>query len=221
MYSFAQRNDTTVYDEPLYAHYLTVTGREHPGAAEVIASQPSDGNVAIEQTVFADVDTPVYFMKQMAHHLIGLDRAFLGRTRNVLLVRDPDHMYRSLAVQLPDATLADSGLELQVELLDDIIAAGDQPIVIDAQVIRNTPEPALRALCDAVGIDFDPAMLHWPAGPRPEDGVWAKHWYHNLHTTTGFEPYGPVTRELPESMRPILDQAMPLYERLGEFALEI
>lgn len=39
MYAFAQRADTTVVDEPLYAHYLSTSDarRYHPGAEEVIA----------------------------------------------------------------------------------------------------------------------------------------------------------------------------------------
>ena len=43
MYSFRQRPDTLVVDEPLYAHYLGVTGAAHPGAEEVMAAQPNDG----------------------------------------------------------------------------------------------------------------------------------------------------------------------------------
>ena len=35
----------------------------------------------------------------------------------------------------------------------------------------------LRALCAALGVPFDAAMLSWPAGPRDSDGVWAPHWY--------------------------------------------
>ena len=31
MYSFSQRPDTIAFDEPLYAHYLCVTGIDHPG----------------------------------------------------------------------------------------------------------------------------------------------------------------------------------------------
>ena len=31
MYSFAQRNDVRVVDEPLYGHYLKVTGAQHRG----------------------------------------------------------------------------------------------------------------------------------------------------------------------------------------------
>ena len=34
MYSFAQRPDTRVVDEPLYGHYLRVSGAEHPGDQE-------------------------------------------------------------------------------------------------------------------------------------------------------------------------------------------
>ena len=30
MYAFAQRPDTAVVDEPLYAHYLRVSGADHP-----------------------------------------------------------------------------------------------------------------------------------------------------------------------------------------------
>ena len=43
MYSFRERSDTTVVDEPLYAHYLSTTGIWHPGRDEVLATQNSDG----------------------------------------------------------------------------------------------------------------------------------------------------------------------------------
>ena len=47
MYSFAQRPDTRVVDEPLYAHYLRVSGAEHPGKAEVLRSQEQDGEKVV------------------------------------------------------------------------------------------------------------------------------------------------------------------------------
>ena len=40
--AWGQRPDTAATDEPLYAHYLATTGLEHPGRAEVLASQPHD-----------------------------------------------------------------------------------------------------------------------------------------------------------------------------------
>eukprot|EP00959_Pyramimonas_sp_CCMP1952_P092736 1940692-Pyramimonas_sp.AAC.1 len=35
----------------------------------------------------------------------------------------------------------------------------------------------LRALCAALELEWEPAMLQWEPGPRPEDGVWAPWWY--------------------------------------------
>ena len=43
MYSFAQLDDIDVVDEPLYAHYLRGSGRDHPGRDDVLASQEADG----------------------------------------------------------------------------------------------------------------------------------------------------------------------------------
>ena len=43
MYSFAQRSDTTVFDEPLYAHYLKESGVIHPGREEVLLEQENEG----------------------------------------------------------------------------------------------------------------------------------------------------------------------------------
>ena len=90
MYSFRQRSDTRVVDEPLYAHYLRVSGAEHPGREEVLAAMDNDGERVVREVVLGPCDRPVLFMKQMAHHLIELDRGFLRETVNVnsLLVKE-------------------------------------------------------------------------------------------------------------------------------------
>lgn len=38
-----QRDDTQVFDEPLYASYLTTTGQDRPYRSLVLQAQPSDG----------------------------------------------------------------------------------------------------------------------------------------------------------------------------------
>jgi hypothetical protein len=63
-------------------------------------------------------------------------------------------------------------------------------------------------------------MLSWPAGPKPEDGVWAEHWYASTHRSTGFESGHPSTEPAPEHLRGVVAEARPLYERLSEFALD-
>ena len=55
MYSFANRSDTQVYDEPLYAHYLNQTDASsyHPGAKEVLTSVEHDLRNVIEMMMGA------------------------------------------------------------------------------------------------------------------------------------------------------------------------
>jgi hypothetical protein len=220
MYAFRQRDDTTVFDEPIYAHYLRVTGREHPGRDEVLTSQDPDGEAVVRDLILGEHPTPVVFFKQMAQHVVQLDRAFLGRCRNLLLIRDPERVITSFAKNVPDVNVADTGLPIQVELLESILADGGDPIVIDSTALLAAPEAVLRTLCGRLGLAFDSGMLSWPAGPKPEDGVWAEHWYASTHRSTGFESGHPSTEPAPEHLRGVVAEARPLYERLSEFALD-
>ena len=218
MYAFRQRPDTLVVDEPLYGHYLKVTRAEHPGDDEVLAAMDTDGGRVVREVLLGPCERPVHFFKNMAHHLAGLDRGFLGGLTNVLLTRDPAEMLPSLARQLPNPTLRDTGLLYQTEILDDVLGQGLDPVVLDAKQLLLDPPGVLRSACDRLGIPFHEAMLRWPAGPKPEDGVWAKHWYANVHASTGFSPYNPRTGDFPERLKPLLEESVPLYERLRGYA---
>ena len=112
MYSFRQRTDTVVVDEPFYGHYLRTTGADHPGAREVMEAMEGDGEGWCGSYP-RPCERPVHFFKNMAHHLPGLDPGFLGSITNVLLARDPTEMLPSLARQLPSPTLRDTGLREQ------------------------------------------------------------------------------------------------------------
>lgn len=219
MYSFRERLDTSVVDEPLYGHYLKVTGAAHPGRDEVLASMDTDGERVVREVLLGPYDTPVVMFKNMAHHLVGLERTFLGELTNVLLTRDPCEMLPSLAQQLPNPTLRDTGLSEQVEILADVTARGQAPLVIDAKMLLEHPEGVLRAVCRRVGRPFDPAMLAWPTGPKPEDGPWARHWYENVHRSSTFAAYTPKTDPFPEHLKPLLEVCAPLYERLAAYAV--
>ncbi|MEX0720335.1 MAG: sulfotransferase family protein [Balneolaceae bacterium] len=216
MYSFAQRKDTTVVDEPLYAHYLTSTdaSKYHPGAEEVIADQENNGPKVIEDVIFGDYDTPIVFFKNMAHHLVDLDWSFLKETVNVILTRNPREMLLSYAKRVSNPTMQDVGYARQLELLNYLRSIGQNPPVIDSKVILDYPQSRLRELCDSIGIPFNEAMLHWPSGARPEDGIWAKYWYHNIHKSTGFQPYIPKTEPFPEELKDLLKESEKIYEKL-------
>ena len=218
MYSFAQRSDTRVIDEPLYGHYLRVSGSDHPGRDEVLAAMPEHGDVVMHKLLGEPRTRPLLFMKHMAHHLVGMSEDFLARTHNILLIRDPADMLPSLTIQIPNATLADTGLAHQAALLERLAAAGNQPVVIDSKQLLLDPPGVLERLCGALDIDWQPAMLHWQAGPRQEDGVWAKHWYHAVHRSSGFAPYREKAN-FPQRLRPLLAECQPHYERLFAHAI--
>jgi len=219
MYSFAQRSDTRVVDEPLYAHYLSRSGVRHPGGDAVLAAQENDGQKVVDRVILGPSDRPVLFLKQMAHHLRGLDSSFLRHTVNVLLVRDPKEVLTSLVHQLPEPRLVDTGVDIQVELLDQLRGLGQEPIVLDSREVLLDPRGVLSELCRRIDIPFDPAMLTWSPGARPEDGVWAPHWYKNVHRSQGFAPYQPKNLPVPKHVQPVLAEAMPLYEKLADVAI--
>ncbi len=219
MYSFRQRPDTVVVDEPLYGHYLKVTGAAHPGEKEVMAAMDCDGERVVREVVLGPCERQILFMKNMAHHLVQVDRSFLPRITNMLLIRDPKEMLPSLARQLQNPTLRDTGLAKQAEILDLILDRGEEPVVLDAKYLLLDPPGVLRIACEKLGISFEESMLSWPAGPKPEDGVWARHWYENVHLSTAFASYRPKTGSFPEKLKPLLEECLPLYLRLRPYAI--
>jgi hypothetical protein len=221
MYSFAQRADTTVYDEPLYAHYLVNSDAKdyHPGAEEIIAAMESDGEKVVADIILGPQPTPIAFFKQMTHHLIKLDQTFMQRTTNVILTRHPRDMLPSYAEQVSEPTLTDVGYKIHLDLIEYLRSLGQEPVVLDAEETLKNPRGVLEKLCSRIGIPFDGAMLSWAAESRPEDGIWAQYWYTSVHSSTGFQTYKPKTEAFPEHLNPLLEKCMPYYEVLVRQAI--
>ena len=211
MRAWENRPDTVVVDEPFYAAYLQATGLDHPGRDEVIASQPTDPAEVVRRLV-ADDPAPVQYSKLMSHHLLaGMSLAWVGEFRHVLLVRDPREVVASYVRSREACEPDDIGLLQQVRLLDAL--PSDTP-VIDAGDFLRDPERHLRWLCDWLGIEFTDRMLHWPAGPRDSDGVWARHWYDAVSRSTGFEQWRPRTVELTDHDAAVAETCRPAYDAL-------
>jgi hypothetical protein len=220
MRSFENRADTVVVDEPLYGYYLARTGVEHPGRDEVIASMPGDWRAVLAELTHGPMPpgASVYYQKHMTHHLLPeIDRGAFAGLRHAFLIRDPRQLLASYARVRSRPVLADLGLEQQTE----IFRAFGGPVVDSADILRD-PRAALEALCDALGVSFDPAMLAWSAGPRPTDGVWARYWYDGVWRSTGFGPYRPpASDQLPAALEPLAAACMPFYEELSARRLRI
>ena len=220
MYGFAQLSSVRVIDEPLYGHYLRVSGADHPGREEVMGAMNCDGDATMRDLLQQQAldSSHTFFIKHMAHHLVDLDLGFLNSVKSIFLVRDPRAMLPSLTIQLPHASLVDTGLQRQWELFKELSDAGQRPIVLDSRELLLNPAAVLQSLCLHLGLTFEASMLTWEAGPRPEDGVWAPHWYHAVHKSTGFAPFVPKST-FPNHLQALLNDCMPFYEKLFEHAL--
>jgi hypothetical protein len=215
--SWGNRSDTAVCDEPLYAFYLKETGLAHPGAAEVIAHHEPDWRKVVAGLV-GDVPDgkAIYYQKHMAHHLLPqVGRDWLGQVTHAFLIREPREMLTSLVKFLPQPSLADTGLPQQREIFEWVRAStGRVPPIIDARDVLEDPRPMLGLLCERLGVPFDEAMLHWPPGRRPTDGIWAKYWYDAVERSTTFEPYRPKNEPVPAPLHGLLDHCLEIYDAL-------
>jgi hypothetical protein len=221
--SWGNRPDTFVTDEPLYAHYLRVTGLPHPGADEVIrCHEPDWRKVAAWLTGPVPEGKAVWYQKQMAHHLLPeIGRDWMDALTHCFLIREPREMLTSFIRVYPNPVITDLGLSQQVELFEwERRRTGRLPPVLDARDVLEHPREMLETLCRTLGVPFTEAMLAWPPGPRATDGVWAKHWYGAVERSTGFEPYRPKPDPVPDHLTGLLRECEALYSQLYEHRLK-
>ena len=160
----------------------------------------------------------ILFMKQMSHHLQDLDDEFLQKVDNIFLIRDPKEVIPSLTIQLPDAKVSDTGLDIQWKLYQSLISMGGNPVIIDSRELLINPEFILTKLCAHLKINYSKGMLSWNPGPINEDGIWSKYWYETVHKSSTFMPYKPKP-DLQKKFLPLYNKCLPYYNNLYKHAL--
>ena len=211
MYSFSQRPDTKVIDEPFYAHYLFTTGIDHPGRSATIQSMSTDINKVLKKIYEAD-NCKVLFLKNMAHHHQNMDFNFLESMTNLFLVRNPKQLIASFAQVIKFPTMQDIGLKKSWELFKMI--KHQNPVVLDSSEILKNPRELLIQLCQKLDIEYFDEMLKWPKGGIKEDGTWAKYWYKNVHNSSGFSKQKTSNRELPIECESLYIESLKYYDKL-------
>ena len=220
MYSFAQRSDTLVIDEPFYGYYLKhISKIEHPGHQEIIDSMPTAFDQVIADVNSLGKENEIVFLKNMAHHLSLEELDRIPRCRNVLFIRDPKEIIRSFSKVIEQPTMKDIGIRIHLEMLEHLTSLKSNPLVLDALELLKDPKNTLRTLCKELQIPFDISMLSWSAQARQEDGVWAKYWYKNVHMSTGFKLYEEQDFSLPPYLQDLYNEALPYYLELRKYAL--
>lgn len=221
MYSFAQREDTVVLDEPFYAYYLSNAKATvaHPSEKEILESMDTN-----EASVVKHINTlsekKQVFVKGMAHHYLSAHPDFILKWNNIILVRHPEKLLASFSKVIENPSINDIGIKKASEIFRYLISEGKTPIVIDSDELLKDPAAYLKKVCVLLGIPFTERMLSWKKGGIPEDGIWAKHWYTNVHNSTGFAIQNSSNQLLPEPLRPVLDEALQYYNILKNYILK-
>ena len=222
MRSFSSRPDCFVSDEPFYGAFLKESGADHPMRDEVIASMDTDWtSIAEAMGGEASDGSPIWYQKQMAHHMVGpVAPDDLRDVTHAFLIRDPERMAASYAKKREAVTAADLGLALQRQFFDrECDRLGHAPPVVDAADVLADARGTLGALCKALGIEWTDAMLRWPAGRHREDGVWASHWYGRVEASTGFECDEPAPAVLEPRLQAVADACQDDYRALARHRL--
>ncbi|WP_428629020.1 HAD family hydrolase [Sphingopyxis sp.] len=224
MRSFGSRTDTHVTDEPFYGAYLKETNDPQPMADDVMASMDCEWHgVARSMAGPNPADTPIWYQKHMAHHMVGpIAHDDLPGLRHAFLIRDPARVVASYAAKRVAVRPDHLGTAKQVEFFDrEADRLGHAPPVMDSADILRDPFAMLQKLCAALGIAWDPAMLHWQAGLHPTDGIWASHWYDAVASSTGFGAPDKPPPDLTSEEQAVVDACRADYDHLAQHKIPL
>ena len=221
MYSFGNRDDFEIIDEPFYANYLIETGLDHPMRKEIILSQPENVTTVINNLTKdrSNMGKNLY-QKHMTHHMVNsVPRDWFNQVKHVFLLRHPVRVISSFSKKYKNVSADDIGFKKQVELFSEILKRGLDPIVVNSEDIRKEPEGTLTKLCERLNLRFQKSMLSWPMGGNKQDGVWASHWYESAHKSTGFSGPEDILPNLEGDNAMLAEASLPLYRSLLKFAI--
>ncbi|KAK1584166.1 hypothetical protein Q3G72_030457 [Acer saccharum] len=214
MYSFAQRDDMEVLDEPLYANFLRVTGIDRPYREELLSNMESDGNKVVKDVIYGPGRKRYRYCKHIAKQRVcDLPDDLLKKGKHIILTRNPLDILPSFDKVVPPS-LQELGLTDLVLIYSELCKLGKSPVIIDSADLRQDPEATLRSLCEDLDIPFQDKMLRWEAGPKPIDGLWAPWWYESVRKSTGFTPARKYPVPFPFSLYELLEQSLPFYNIL-------
>lgn len=222
MRSWENRLDCSVIDEPFYACYLQETGLEHPLREQILNTMPKNRKQVIKNLTAVDPGTKLQYQKHMTHHMpTQTDLSWCQSLRHCFLIRDPAEVIASYLEKMPSVSSNDIGIQRQAELFAEITEiTGHTPLVLDSKDVLQHPEQMLRCLCNALDIPFEAhAMLHWPAGKRVSDGIWASHWYQSVEASTGFSTYSVRNISLKGNAAALAGQMQPFYAGMAAHRL--
>jgi hypothetical protein len=220
MRSWSSRSDLFVSDEPFYAYYLKERQLKHPMSKEIIAHYPNVYDDVVASLIYQiPNDKEHWYQKHMAHHLIDLNNIdWINNFENCILIRHPKDVISSYIKKNTLNHIDELGYPQQYKIMRYLDSIGKKFIVIDSNILLNNPEKILSRWCSSIDLEFDISMLSWKKGNHPQDGIWWKHWYNNVITTTHFQKFSANQSDLDKKYQSIYDEALDYYNKLYYFA---
>jgi hypothetical protein len=164
-------------------------------------------------------DKEHWYQKHMAHHLIDLNNIdWIKNFENCILIRHPKDVINSYVKKNTLNHIDELGYPQQYKIMSYLDNIGKKFIVIDSNILLNNPEKILSQWCSSINLEFDISMLKWEKGNHSQDGIWWKHWYDNVITTTRFNKFSSYQSELDKKYQSIYDEALDYYNKLYYFA---
>jgi len=220
MRSWSSREDSFVSDEPFYAYYLREKQLKHPMYKEIIDCYPDKYNdVVASLTSEIPNGKKHWYQKHMAHHLIDLSNLdWIKSFENCILIRHPKDVISSYVKKNILNHVDELGYPQQYKIMKYLNSIDKKFIVIDSNILLNNPKKILSQWCSNIDLEFDISMLQWEKGNHPQDGIWWKHWYDNVITTTHFQKFSSNEDQLDQKYQLIYDEALDYYKKLYYFA---
>jgi len=220
MRSWSSREDSFVSDEPFYAYYLREKQLKHPMYKEIIDCYPDKYNdVVASLTSEIPNGKKHWYQKHMAHHLIDLSNLdWIKSFENCILIRHPKDVIKSYVKKNTLNNVDELGYPQQYKIIKYLDSIDKKFIVIDSNILLNNPKKILSQWCSSINLEFDTSMLRWEKGNHAQDGIWWKHWYDNVITTTHFQKFSSNEDQLDQKYQLIYDEALDYYKKLYYFA---
>ena len=224
MYSFENRGDVKIADEPFYGYFLYNNKIMHPKRNLIIKTMECEKNKLINDlTNKQNLKTKqIWYQKQMTHHInIRDDVSWIDKVTNCFLIREPLDVIISYQKIYKNVSMELIGLEQQNKIFDYVINnIDDNPLVIDALGLRNNPENILKLACKKLNIKFTKKMLQWPKGPKKNEGLWGEYWYKNVWETTSFVSQKKQKKvEINTDIKDLYLQAKLFYDKLYNYKI--
>ena len=221
MRSFENREDTKVWDEPLYAYYLNETKKDHPMFKEIIETYEININKLTKKIVSTNKDEKITYQKHMSHHILSQTPInWITKGTNVFLIRDPRDVILSYIQKNTLNNSDDIGFPMQRKLFNLIKDRGENPIVVNADDLSTSPRDVLIELCSKLKIKFSEKMLTWNKGKRDSDGIWEKVWYKNVQSSTNFEKLKKNDQVIPKVHENIYKECLDVYNELNLYKIK-